>query len=194
MNLKQVPNSILRFKTKRFGLSFVEILIAILVVTGCAVPIIYMVSSTRTDTVKAINYLRAVELANEAIEWAAASKLSNLNNGTFSAFNECLVSAGGSGLTAKKLLTAQPSNPAWKSGNLMATDLQYSEQYNKCYFWRQIDIQDVNAGHFQKNLIKKVTVTIKWSEGKTAPINSDKGRTRQVQLSVLLLNDKNLFF
>ena len=192
MNISPVTFS--RFQTKQNGLSFVEILIAILVVTSCAVPILYMVTSTRTDTVKAINYLRAVELASEAIEWATASNFSDLNNGTFSALGDSLVSGSGTGLTPIKIATTQPNNQAWKAGNLMADDLSYSEQYNKCFFWRTIDISDITASHFQNNLIKKVVVTVKWSEGKTAPITSDDNRTRQVQMSVLILNDKNLYF
>lgn len=180
---------------KTNGFSFVEVLIAILIVTACAVPIVYMVTSSRTDTSKAINYLRAVELANEAIEWAQASKFENLTNQYFSGVFGSLVNVSGTGLTPEKILTGIPSNQVWKNDNLMADKLSYSEQYNRAFFWREIDIKNISsaASDFNNGMIKKVTVTIKWNEGKK-PVITNNIRMRQVQMSVLVLNDQNLYF
>jgi hypothetical protein len=43
--------------------------------------------------------------------------------------------------------------------------------------------------------LKKVTVTVKWSEGhRPANLNIPDDRSRQVQLSVLILNDQQLSY
>lgn len=180
-------------KTIDKGFSFVEVLIAILIVTACTVPIIYMVTSSRTDTSKAINYLRAVELANETIEWAQATKFEDLTNQYFSGVSGSLVNISGSGLTPEVILTAEPTNKVWKDDNLMASNLSYSDQYNKAFFWREVDINNVSASHFSNGMIKKVTVTIKWNEG-TKPVITNNTRTRQIEMSVFILNDQNLYY
>ncbi len=182
-------------KVAKSGLSFVEILIAIMIISGCAVPIVYMLTSSRTDTSKAINYLRAMELANEAIEWATVTPFEKLTDETFSAFWGSLVTDGGAGLAPDEVAVVAPDHPVWSSDGVMAKKLSYSEQYNKAFFFREIEIEDVSAAYLGKNMMKKVSVTIKWCEGKMpGNINNGDDRTRQVQLSVLIGNDANLYF
>ncbi|MGM0598482.1 MAG: type IV pilus modification PilV family protein, partial [Candidatus Rifleibacteriota bacterium] len=82
--------SFYRFNTTNGGFGFVEVLIAILIISACAVPIIYMVTSARGDTTRAINYLRAVELANEAIEWVSSARYDQINPTTLAALSETL--------------------------------------------------------------------------------------------------------
>lgn len=183
-------------KTKRFsraGLGFVEIVIAVLVISACAVPVVYMVTSSRTDTTKAINYLRAVELANEVIEWASIAEFSKLDASTFSAFTGSLVEESAGNVLPVSLAVASPDNPVWKADNLMAGNLSYSEQYGHAYFFREVEITDVTDSYLQPDLLKKVTVRVKWSEAhRPANINLPDDRSRQVELSVLLLNDNTL--
>lgn len=175
------------------GMGFVEVLIAVLVISGCAIPVIYMVTSSRTDTSKAINYLRAVELANEAIEWASVSKFDDVVESTFSALAGPITEVSTTGLKAIDVAVGPPENTVWSADGLAADKLTYSEQYNKAYFYRKIEIEDVSDSYVKPDLLKKVVVTVLWSEGYTpANPNLPDDRSRQVQLSVLISNDQNL--
>lgn len=179
----------------RSGIGFVEIVIAVLVVTASAIPVIYMVTSSRTDTTKAINYLRAMELANEVIEWASATEFSQLDPARFSGFTRSLVELDSGGLRSGAVGVAVPEHPVWKNDNLMASGLNYSEQYLNAYFFREVRIENVNESYLKPDLLKKLVVTVKWSEANPpANPNSDEDRNRQVELSVLILNDDNLMY
>jgi len=179
----------------RSGIGFVEIIIAVLVVTASAIPVIYMVTSSRTDTTRAINYLRAMELANEVIEWASVARFSQLDSGSFSAFTGSLVEYDSGNLRPVKVAVSSTENPVWKNDNLMADSLDYSEQYGNAYFFREVRIEDVNESYIKPELLKKMVVTVKWSEAKTpANLNLAEDRSRQVELSVLILNDENLLY
>lgn len=177
----------------RRAMGFVEVLIAVLVVTACAVPVIYMVTSSRTETSKAINYLRAVELANEVLEWASLAEFSQLDESTFAAFCGSLTEESSGNLIPANLAVTTPENLVWKADSLMTGNLSYSEQYSNAYFYREVAITDVGDSYLQDGLLKKVTVTVKWSEAhRPANLNVADDRTRQVELSALLLNEKNL--
>lgn len=183
-------------KTKKIakaGLGFVEIVIAVLVISACAVPVVYMVTSSRTDTTKAINYLRAVELANEVIEWASVAEFSKLDAITFAALTRSLVDETSGNDLPVSLAVVAPNNQVWKADNLMAGNLTYSEQYGHAYFFREVEITDINDSYLQPDLLKKVTVRVKWSEAhRPVNISLPGDRSRQVELSVLLLNDNTL--
>lgn len=178
---------------RRRAMGFVEVLIAVLVVTASAIPVIYMVTSSRTDTSKAINYLRAVELANEVLEWASLAEYSQLDDSTFAAFCGSLTEESAGNLIPANLAVTAPENPVWKADSLMSNNLSYSGQYSNAFFYREVAITDVDDSYLQPGLLKKVTVTVKWSEAhRPANLNVPDDRTRQVELSVLLLNEKNL--
>ena len=180
------------FFSRRYGISFVEVLIAVLIVTACAIPVIYMLTSSRTETSRAINYLRAMELANEVIEWAGAVEYSAIDESALSAFCGSISEEQSGGIKTVKVATVEPENKTWKNDELMVDDLQYSDQYNTGFFFREVEISDVNDSYFQNNLLKKLTVRVKWSEGERPANLNLSDRTRQVELSVLLLNEKNL--
>ena len=187
-------NFFANLKLSRRAMGFVEVLIAVLVVSACAVPVIYMVTSSRTDTSKAIHYLRAVELANEVIEWASVAEFSQIDESTLSAFCGSMVEESGT-LAPVKVAVGSPSHPNWNKDGLMAESLQYSEQYNNAWFFREVEVSEVNDSYLLSGLLKKVTVRVKWSEAhRPANINLPDDRNRQVELSVLLLNDKNLAY
>lgn len=180
---------------RKAGIGLVEVLIAVLVVSACAVPVVYMVTSARTDTTKAINYLRAMELANEVIEWASVARYSKVDAAYFSAFAGPLAEEEGADLKPVSIAVDDPTNTVWSSDGLTADSLAYSEQYNNAFFYREIEIENVSDSYIRPDLLKKVTVTVKWSEGhRPANINLPDDRTRQVQLSVLILNDENLSY
>lgn len=176
------------------GFSFVEIVIAILVAAGCAIPIFYMITSARTETSKSINYLRALELANEAIEWASVSDFnSDLNSQVFGGVGGGLVEEIGNDLTPVSVMTAAAVNPVWNADGVIAQDLRYSEQYNQAFFWRSITVEEVdsNFNRFASGLLKKITVEVSWNEGKTPPnINDGSDRMRKIRLSTIILNER----
>jgi len=177
----------------RQGISFVEVLVAVLIVAACAVPVVYMVTSSRTDTSKAINYLRAVELANEVIEWAQAVKFEDLESVGFSTYVGTLADDSTGSITPMPVGAAAPENPNWVSGNFASNDLKYSEQYGNAFFYREVEFEDVTGvGYLNDGMMKKMTVRVKWNEGSLPASLYNPERDRQVELSVLLLNDANM--
>lgn len=175
------------FRGLRGGFGFVEIAVAAVVIGVCAIPILWLVSSSRVETSKAINYLRAMELANETIEWAtiipfqdkAGNDLARLANGySESLFNNRLIRVG--------------NNPAWTQVPL-ANDVAYSDQYDSAYFFREIRITDVPEMSL-RGFLKKITVTISWNEGKTPanPSATPPDRMRKITLSTLIFNDRKI--
>ncbi|MBI3038111.1 hypothetical protein HYY75_03525 [bacterium] len=173
------------------GFGFVEILIAIFIAAVCGVPVFYLVTSTRTETSKAINYLRALELANEGFEWANIIQFGDKTQTDEAKINNMLSQFNGS-LYQNKVRVG--SNNLWTSQN---EDIPYSEQYNNAFFYRTISISKVeNSGDVKYgDFLRKITVTVSWSEGKT-PKNPDQPdeRSRILVLSGLLFNDQRLIY
>ncbi|HAE38831.1 MAG TPA: hypothetical protein DCG57_09360 [Candidatus Riflebacteria bacterium] len=174
------------------GLSFVEVLVAVLIVAVSSIPVLYMVTSSRTDTSKAINYLRAVELANEVIEWAQAVNFEDLDESKFSAFVGSLADDSTGQIMPVPVGVATPENTNWSSG-LAANNLKYSEQYGIAYFYRVVKFEDIpGSGNLNAGMLKKMTVFVKWNEAAVPSSLHSPDRDRQVELSVLLINDKNM--
>ena len=176
------------------GFSLAEIVIAVVLAVMAGIPILKMVTTSRTETSSSINYLRAMELANEAIEWANVTKFNDLEK--LQSLSESIVIDNGSSMDTRKVLSAEPEYKSWLESNQFNTDIGYSEQYIHSYFYRIIEVQDIkDNGNIKDNLLKKVTVTVKWIEGKKpSNIDVDTDRTRQIQLSVLVINDENLSY
>lgn len=175
------------------GIGFVEVMVAVLVVAVSSIPIIYMVTSSRTDTSRAINYLRAVELANEVIEWGQSVRYEDLNVASFSSFVGSLADDSSGSILPFPVGVAAPENPNWSGGNLMAQNLKYSEQYGNAFFFRQVEFEDIlDLNNFNDGMMKKMTVRVKWNEASVPGNITNPERDRQVELSVLLLNDANM--
>jgi len=66
---KSKMNEINKHKNYKLAISFPEILVAVLVFSILAFPIYSFLIQTRKDTLKTINYLRAMELAQEGLDW-----------------------------------------------------------------------------------------------------------------------------
>ncbi len=177
----------------RLGIGFVEVLVAVLVVAVSSVPVIYMVTSSRTETSKAINYLRAVELANEVIEWAQSVRFEDLDDSKFSAFVGSLADDSSGTIMPVPVGVGAPENPNWTSGNFVTNNLMYSEQYGNAFFFREVEFEDVTGStYFNDGMMKKMTVRVKWNEASLPSSLHNPDRDRQVELSVLLLNDANM--
>ncbi len=173
--------------SNRMGFSFVEITLAVVVACVCAVPILYLISSTRTDTSKAINYLRAMELSNEVIEWASIAPFTTLFPQAGSGFVGLI--------EGKPEIKTIPSQtwPSLMQQNITHCVLHngqsFKEQYDKCFFRRDATVEDVGpligaaAGK-----LALVTVTTGWNEGREAD-DTDRNRMRQITLSGVVFND-----
>jgi hypothetical protein len=191
MNFSFIKSKILNKK----ALGFVEVLVAVVIVAACAVPIVYMVTSARTDTSKAINYLRAMELANEVIDWAQMSPYGMVDDSIFSGITGPITIDDSGTLKSAEIAVGTPKNPVWETDGLVAGKLQYSEQYNNAFFYREVEIEEISDTFLGEDMLKKLVVTVKWCEGSRPPNpNTSDGRTREVKLSVLLVNDQHLMY
>ncbi len=178
------------------ALGLMEVVVALLIAVGAAIPILKMVTKSRNETTSSINYLRAMELADEALEWASVAKFSDLGSGSPSGKN--LENNSGpiidANLTPMKIDATQSGNDNWKDTNVFKDNLEYSSQYSNAFFYR--DIKVTKLDNFGGDILKKVTVTVKWSEGhRPSNINVDSDeREKKIELSLLVINDENLSF
>ena len=185
----------MKFHNKK-AFSLAEIVIAVILVVAAGIPILKMVTTSRTETTSSVNYFRAMELANEAIEWANVTKFSELEK--LEGLSESIVTDNGSSMVTKKVTAVEPEYKSWLESKQFNTDISYPNQYIHSYFYRIIEVKEIkgdNNNNIKNNLLKKVTVTVKWNEGtRPSNIDIDTNRTRQIQLSVLVINDDNLVY
>lgn len=176
---------------RRKGLGLIEVVIALVIVVGAGIPILKMVIGSRTETSSSVNYLRAVELADEALEWASVSKFKDVDK--LKNLSGSIIEDNGSTMTTAKINTKEAGYASWKNSEVFQSELSYSTQYTTAFFYREIEVEPVTGSYFSDNLLKKVTVTVKWCEGyRPSNLNVPSDRNRQVQLSLLVINDDNL--
>lgn len=186
-------NRLFPYKKQAFGL--IEVIIALFIIVCAGIPILKMVFQTQTETSSSVNYLRAMELADEVIEWANAAKFKDVDKLTN--LSGSMVVVDGSSHDMVKINTSGTNNENWKNSGFFEENLKYSDKYCSAFFYRDIKVEPVtsSSNNFESNLLKKVTVKIKWSEGRMpSNINADSERNREIQLSVLVINDDNLLF
>jgi hypothetical protein len=165
--------------SRRHAFGFAEIMIAVLVCTVAAYPIITMVTATRTETTKAINYLRALELANEIIDLANVVPFHLLQS-----------FAGVYSKSLKPLPIREPQGDFVVQ--FQPTQIEYSPDYGKCFYYRDITIESV-PGVEHGRFLQKLRVSVEWNEGKPPQNEEDNTgpnqRMRKVVLETLLFND-----
>ncbi|MBF0547871.1 MAG: hypothetical protein HQM08_25760 [Candidatus Riflebacteria bacterium] len=183
-----LPLKTLQLKEKS-GFSFIELIAAALILGVCSVPILWLTTSTRTETSKGINYLRGIELAQEALDWAQVIPFEDLNGNDLNR----LCNAYSESLFGNRIFRTG-SNAQWLQVPL-ANDLSYSEQYDTAYFFRQIKAEDLPEPKY-KNLLKKITVCVSWNEGVVPanPSSSPPDRMKKIVMSTLVYNDKKVDF
>lgn len=178
----------------RNGFGFVEIIVATLIAAVCSIPIIMMVSSSRSETSKAINYLRAMELANEALEWAMiATDTENLNTNLSGCGGSLIVDVGGGTLGPAGVDAVGSVNPKWEADGIIARNIGYSGQYNTAYFLRSISVVPIDSG-IGAGYLSEVRVEVKWNEGR-APTNlmdPAGDRMRKITLTTLVTHDNHI--
>lgn len=198
----------------RKGITFAEIMVTILIVSIAAIPIYFVTVNTRKDTTSAINYLRAVELANEVLDWAQVCKFEDLDK-IPEAYGGYIVDAGGESCITVPL--GVPTNQKWQSDKLMIDKLTYPKQYMNHCFYREIEIESLpnrengdnissenelslsGVDYIKDNMLKRIRVTVYWFE-KTRPTNlskldsKDKSKGVNIVMQSLIINDKTLTF
>lgn len=173
----------------RAGFTFAELIIAVFVFSIISVPLYLLLSSTRTDTAKSINFMRAMELAQEGIEWVQLTE--NDQNFRLNAenFSGGLVMENGASFKPAEVMVAGNN----RYGNQLLPTVQYSEQYNTAWFYRMIKVEDVKGTQKYCRLLKKVRVSVFWNDGKKVKnLHDASGRSKKVVLETLILDGKLL--
>ena len=177
-------------RKRAFSLS--EIIVTVTIVALVAIPVLYMLTSTRKHTTHAINYLRAIELGNEVLDWVHCLRYEQITTDTFinSGLCESLTEDSGGNLKCKTLSVSDtPANDTWKkTPNLLAKEVVYPEQYAMHYFYRDVEVEDLGDN------IKKVTVKVYWAESsrpKNINDKDDEGRKNHIVLSTIAMRDRD---
>lgn len=174
------------YSKSRLGVSFVEIVVAIFVFAMMALPVYVFMTSVRTDNVKNISYLRAMELAEESLEYVQLLPVDR----SFKAKAEAI---SGSLLIEVPDISAAcvliGTDDYYR--DILADRLQYSEQYNPSYFYRTVEVHDL-TGTAYSELLKKVVVTIYWDDSRQVNNLHDLGaKTRKVVMACLITDWKS---
>lgn len=175
------------FTNRKEGLSFAEVIISVFVAMVLSIPILLLMTSTRTHTGKAINYLRAIELAHESIEWVHASILNPDTIEKFTGNSGSLVTSDAGGF--KSATIPLEANPKWE-GNVIR-ELAYHDQYTKCFFYRKVEVKPATG--FPLDYLShlfQVDVTVSWNESKYPDDPQSEERMHKVVFSTLVCDEK----
>ncbi len=172
----------------RKGFSFVEIVVA----TGVGLVffggLIYFASTTRVETSKAENYLRALQIAQETIELIQAMPLSDTSGSNVQIFEGSLVDPG-TGMSVKI--------PFNNSSGWQPFTRTYPSEYSKSWFYRKVRIAPAPAGIPNARFIRKLTVDVFWNENKVPErietIGAEPDRMRKLSLSTLIFDESEIY-
>jgi hypothetical protein len=179
----------------RRAVSFIEICIGALVFAVLSLPIYVLMTSTRTDTASAVNYLRALELAQETVEWVTMIPVNSDFDRTVEGLSGSLVKEEGRSFVPIDLPVGL--NPQFSSALL--TKARFPDGYVPAFFHRGVRVEDYKGVGDHRDGLKKVTVTIRWNEGKTPAVleptlnQAEGSRMKKVSLAILVC-DKNTLY
>ena len=91
------------------GFSFVELVIAVAVAAILLGALLWWMARTREGGSRAIEYLRALEIAHESLEWIQATPLTPAGRRSLEAQSGSLVDAG----TGRGIALNTRANPVW---------------------------------------------------------------------------------
>ncbi len=170
---------------RRRGWGIIEAVLAITAGAVLSIPLLWLYISTRSDTCKAINYLRALEIAQETTEWIQSTPLTQKTIETLTKMSGSLVDPG----TGNSALYPTSTNPKW-AGDL-SSKVDYPDQYKGMYFFRHIDIVPVTGtGVPHGEYLYQVTVTVLWNENQPPAHLTDPVRAKKVVLSTLVGDER----
>ncbi len=168
--------------SRRKGFSLPEIVVAVAAFAILAFPLYRSMQMVQTDTRKNIDYLRAMELASEAVEYVRLLPVDkDLERKAEGFSGSILVENADSSFTAARLMTGD--NPRYPG---LASSPQYSEQYDSACFYRIVEVSPLTGARHAK-LLRKVIVTVYWNnDGPVKNLHDVNNRTRKVVLATLL--------
>lgn len=178
----------MKVRIRKKGFTITEIVIATVVFVGLFTALFLLLNSSRTETSKSINYMRAMQLAQETIDWVNSTPFEEVTNLKLSILNGSLVDS-----YSNKSVPI----PIGENANNTVSNPEYPEDYSKCYYYRTLKIDDLDSlpnGRF----LKKVTVTVYWNESMVpkkidAPSGEQPDRMRKITLSTILFNEKEYY-
>lgn len=171
--------------------SFVEILVAVFLLVVLVSPLLWMATGSRVETSKAINYLRALEIAQETISWVNGNPLNEKAIQALAAQSGSLVDPA----TGKSVAVMAGNSPIWSSFPGGGSPITYSDQYTNAYFYRKVDIEKVGADESAYGeYLYRVTVNVYWNEGKVpvridAP-DAEADRMRKISISTMVFDER----
>jgi len=172
-------------RTPDRGFSLVEVVVAFAIGLVCFGGLIFFATSTRTETSKAENYLRALQIAQETIELIQSTPFEELTPAKLQMFEGSLVNPA----TGKSVTLPVHPTAAWQPA-----DKTYSDQYTKSYFYRKIKMKPVESGIPNSRFLKQIIVEVFWNEGKTPDkieaIGGDPDRMRKLSLPAVVFDER----
>jgi len=172
-------------RTPDRGFSLVEVVVAFAIGLVCFGGLIFFATSTRTETSKAENYLRALQIAQETIELIQSTPFEELTPAKLQMFEGSLVNPA----TGKSVTLPVHPTAVWQPA-----DKTYSDQYTKSYFYRKIKMKPVESGIPNSRFLKQIIVEVFWNEGKTPDkieaIGGDPDRMRKLSLPAVVFDDR----
>ena len=171
----------------RAGWGMVEVVVTILVAAVLSLPLLTLISSGRTDTVKAINYLRAMQLVQETLNTLQSVQVTPTTLSKLVAESGSLVAGGGAGAAMTPYRVG--ANPLWQPQ--LAQALAWPGQYASNYFYREIEVVPVGPGGGEHGpFLYRATVTVSWNDSRPPAAVSSPDRERKVTQSILLCDER----
>jgi len=166
------------------GISFVEILIAFAIAFALFAGIISLTSTTRIETRKAGNYLRALQLAQEAIDLVQSTPSAELLQSKMQIFEGSLINPQ----TGQSIMIPHHQDSAWQPQTK-----KYPEQYNNAFFFRKLRLEELDASIPNARFMRKVVADVYWNENKVPEkmesMSSEPDRMRKLSLATLIFVD-----
>lgn len=170
------------------GFSFIEIIIALTVSVVFFAGLIYFASTTRVETSKAGNYLRALQIAQETIELVQSTPIAELTGNKLQIFEGSLINPA----TGKSVGIPVHPGSAWQPATKA-----YPEQYNNAFFYRKVRVEPVDGSVANARFMRKVSVDIYWNEGKVPDkidsIGDEPDRMRKLSLATLIFDESEYY-
>ncbi|HEY9071172.1 MAG TPA: hypothetical protein VIV61_13020 [Candidatus Ozemobacteraceae bacterium] len=172
----------------RMGFTFVEIVIATGVALVFFAGLIHFASATGSETSRAENYLRALQIAQETIELVQSMPVGELTDAKLQIFEGSLVDS------QTRQSVALPVHPesAWKP-----VTKKYPEQYTKAYFYRKLRLEPLEGEAANGRFLRKLIVEVFWNEGrvpdKIDAIGGTPDRMRKLALATVLFDEREYY-
>lgn len=169
----------------RGAFSFVEIIVAFAVGTLFFGSLIYLASTTRVETSKAENYLRALQIGQETIELIRAMPVHELTPSNMQLFEGSLVDPQTGTSVALPIATTAAWQPRIR---------KYPDQYAKAFYYRKIRVETLAGSIPNARFMRRVTVDVLWNEGRAPErieaIGATPDRMRKLSLGTLVFDEK----